>query len=50
MIGLWVLVVTAVVVLLTIVLVAWCWPNRIPKGWSVDEIRRRIEDEEDTEL
>ncbi|WP_157163508.1 hypothetical protein [Nocardia aobensis] len=48
--GFWVFVVTAVVVLLTIVVVAWCWPNRNPKGPSVDEIRQRIEDEEDTEL
>ncbi len=47
--GVWVLAVTAVVVLLTVVVVVWCWPSRIPKGRSVDEIRQRIEDEEDTE-
>lgn len=47
--GVWVFAVTAVVVLLTVVVVVWCWPSRIPKGQSVDEIRQRIEDEEGTE-
>lgn len=25
---------------------AWCWPFRISKGRSVDEVRQHIEDEE----
>jgi hypothetical protein len=34
-------------VLVSVAGMVWCWPSRIPKGRSVDEIRQRIEDEED---
>ncbi|WP_156511272.1 hypothetical protein [Nocardia nova] len=45
----WVSGVTTVIVLLVVIAVVWWWPDRIPRGRSVDEIRQRIEDEEDSE-
>jgi hypothetical protein len=32
---------------LAVLIGALCWPTRIPKGRTVDGIRRRIEDEDD---
>ncbi|WP_157126009.1 hypothetical protein [Nocardia mikamii] len=43
----WVFGATALGALVIVSVTVWCWPARIPKGRSVDEIRRRIEDEDD---
>lgn len=43
----WIFGATVLGVLVIVAGAAWCWPSRIPKGRSVDEIRQRIEDEED---
>lgn len=46
----WVFCAVALGALLAVFVVVWCWPSRIPKGRTVEEIRQRIEDEEDDEL
>ncbi|NKY48268.1 hypothetical protein [Nocardia cerradoensis] len=43
----WVFGATALGVLMIVSVAVWCWPTRIPRGRSVDEIRQRIEDEDD---
>ncbi len=48
--GFWTFCAVTAGVLLVVFLGVWCWPTRIPKGRSVDEICQRIEDEEDDGL
>ncbi|WP_156055892.1 hypothetical protein [Nocardia sp. NRRL WC-3656] len=50
MTGVWIFGAVTAGVLLTVLFGVWCWPSCIPKGRSVDEIRQRIEDEENDEL
>jgi len=46
----WVFGATVLGVLAIVGAAVWCWPSRIPKGRSAEEIRQRIEDEEDGEV
>ncbi|NKY86810.1 hypothetical protein [Nocardia veterana] len=46
----WIFCTVAVGVLLVVFVGVLCRPSRIPKGRSVEEIRQRIEDEEDGEV
>lgn len=46
MIDAWIFCAVAAGALVVTFVGAWCWPFRISKGRSVDEVRQHIEDEE----
>ncbi|WP_290047809.1 hypothetical protein [Nocardia nova] len=46
----WICCAVALGVLLVGFVGVMCWPSRIPKGCSVEEILERIQDEQDEEV